>query len=306
MSIRKRVVNLLEATEANRRGFRVMGREVIDLLARARDHEIDREMLRDLLRRNYLANRLLDERMREIDRKNVELQRVNKVKNDFLAMASHDLRGPLGVVRISASILSDSLSDNLTEDQKTLVQQIHGASDFVLQLLDDLLDVAVLESGGVKLSLKERDYGTFVRDVIEANRAIAEAKDIRLSLECPPDVGEVCFDETRLRQVLNNLIGNAVKFSHRETAIVVTVEADGPRLATHVTDQGQGIPKTELPKLFQDFHRGSVKSTGGERSTGLGLSIARRIVEAHGGEIRVESEVGRGSRFSVLLSRSAT
>jgi signal transduction histidine kinase len=131
---------------------------------------------------------------------------------------------------------------------------------------------------------------------------LAEGKDITIALNADKNLPAVPADAFRIEQVLNNLIGNAIKFSHSGTTITLTVKGDekgGVHVA--IADQGQGIPADERERLFQPFSRTSVKSTGGESSTGLGLAITKRIIEAHGGSLEVHSEVGMGSVFSFTL-----
>lgn len=303
--MKARLQKLLEASAMSRQGLTTLTRELLEHMARERDEEINRGLMRDLLKQNAVSRRLLDERMREINEKNTELRRLDKVKNDFLGIAAHDLRGPLGAIQLASSLLCSEVCERHGEaDRRALLQQIEELSKFMLHLLDELLDVTAIESGNLHMRPREQSYKEFLQTVVNANRALAEAKDIELSLDCNADLGACVFDENRLRQVLNNLVSNAVKYSHRDTNVRITASASSGGVVTSVCDQGQGIPEAELGKLFNDFQRTSVRSTGGERSTGLGLAITRRIVEAHGGEIGVESEVGKGSRFWFWLPRT--
>jgi len=133
---------------------------------------------------------------------------------------------------------------------------------------------------------------------------LARAKSIELCLEAAENLPVVVMDPQRISQVLNNLITNAIKFSHPETRIVLGAEATPSALRVWVRDEGQGIPAEDLPKLFREFGRASTRATQGEKSTGLGLAIVKRIVEAHGGRVGVESRVGEGSTFFFTLPLS--
>jgi len=130
---------------------------------------------------------------------------------------------------------------------------------------------------------------------------LAQQKGIRLAIEHADDIPKMRIDRRKIEQVLNNLIGNAVKYSHRGTCITITITRGENHVTVKVTDQGQGIPSEDLPKLFKAFGRANVKATAGEQSTGLGLAIAHKIVEGHGGKMSVESQVGKGSSFSFQL-----
>ena len=141
----------------------------------------------------------------------------------------------------------------------------------------------------------------FLQEIWESNQLLAKTKSIDLKLTLKEPMPSVSFDAERISQVVTNLVSNAIKYSHPETTVTLSATTSGSRLQISVTDQGQGIPEDELPNLFKDFGRTSVKPTGGERSIGLGLAIVRRLVEAHGGRVWVRSEVGQGSTFCFSL-----
>lgn len=245
---------------------------------------------------NELANL-----QREMARKNAELEKANEQKNRFLGMAAHDLRNPLGVILTYSGFLQEEAGDKLNDEQREFVADIKEASKFMLQLVSDLLDVAAIESGQLKLDRRPADVVELIRHNVTLNGVLAARKEIVVELDPPPAVPLILLDRGKIEQVLNNLIGNAMKFSHHGTVVRVRLTcADG--LATvAVQDQGQGIPAADLPKLFKPFSRASVRTTDGEQSTGLGLAIVRRIIEGHGGRIWVESEVGKGSTFFFTL-----
>jgi PAS domain S-box-containing protein len=239
----------------------------------------------------------------EIAQKNAQLVELNNVKNQLLGMAAHDLRNPLSVVNASSTFLLDDMSRNLPEAKRAdFLRRIHSSSKFMLKLIDDLLDVAKIEAGKLDLELATGDLCGLIEENLTMNRMLAEKKGIRL--DYAPECGMPLFrfDRGKVEQVLNNLISNALKFSAPDT--VVTVQASRARdesVVVSVRDQGQGIPAEELDKLFKPFGKTSVRSTAGEKSTGLGLAICRKIVEGHGGRIWAESEIGKGSTFSFSL-----
>jgi signal transduction histidine kinase len=159
----------------------------------------------------------------------------------------------------------------------------------------------MIESGAIELRTKPIDLTELVKRHTAVNRPVAARKNIRLELDVEPGLPAIEADPHKIEQVLENLISNAIKFSPRQTAVKVTLRREGGGLKIAVTDQGPGIPEDERGKLFQPFSRTSVRPTGGEQSSGLGLAIARKIVEAHRGRIWLESEVGKGSTFFVTL-----
>lgn len=247
---------------------------------------------------NELANL-----QRQMAKANIELARLNEQKNQLLGMAAHDLRNPLGVIMSYAKFLDHMAGAKLDDKERQFVTQIEKSSQFMLRLLEDLLDVSQIESGKLLLAVAPLDLAAAVASNVELNSVLAAAKNIAIELQRSAEPLWVDADPTKIEQVLNNLISNAVKYSHPGTTVRVTLEADAGEVTVRVRDQGQGIPEAEIGKLFQAFSKTTVKSTGGEKSTGLGLAITRRIVEGHGGRIGVESRVGDGSCFSFTLPR---
>lgn len=242
---------------------------------------------------------------RELAKKTAELEKLNEVKNDMLGMASHDLRNPLSaIMSLSEMMLDEEDQDyqNLSDEQKEFLKEIHRSSQFMLSIVEDMLDISKIESGKINLNRDLVDLEWLVNHSVSLNRRLAEKKEISLEFVEPAQEMEITADAQKLEQVLNNLITNAIKYSHSGTHITVQIQkSDDSYIILSVEDEGQGIPKKEQKNLFKPFSKTSVKATGGEMSTGLGLAITRRIVEAHGGKIWVESEVGKGSTFYVRL-----
>ncbi len=248
------------------------------------------------------AMRYAIERMRIV----IELERVNEFKNQLLGIAAHDLRNPLSVILAASSFLLEDSAKLLPAERKTeFISRIKKNSEFMALLIDDLLDFAAIESGKVSLSLVPTDVVGLVRQNVEQNRMLAEPKGIPLELGSAGPLPVVAADPARLDRVLNNLIGNAVKFSDAGAQVTVSAARLNGSVVVSVQDHGPGIPREELSKLFRPFSKTSVRSTAGERSTGLGLAICREIIEAHGGHIWAESEVGKGSVFSFSLPVAA-
>lgn len=241
---------------------------------------------------------------RELARSNAGLIRLNEQKNQLLGMAAHDLRNPLGAIFSCSEYLLDELK-NLSDDQLEMLSAIKSSSEFMLQLIEDILNLSRIESGKIELRIEPCNLADLASRHVATNRLIAARKKIQVVLNLGPDLPTVEADPRKIEQVMENLLSNAIKFSPPGTTVTMTLIPMGAQVRIEVRDQGPGIPEAERGKLFQPFQRTSVKPTGGEKSSGLGLAIARRVVEAHGGRIGVESEVGVGSTFFVNLPLQA-
>jgi signal transduction histidine kinase len=242
-------------------------------------------------------NRELEQRIAE---RTQELLAMNEQKDRILGAVAHDLRGPLSGIHLSAEILR---TDDLSAESRALfINTIYEAASKALRLVDDLLDVSAIASGNVTLSPERVDLAAFLEQVRQMNEFIGARKGIALQIE-RRDVALWRFDPRRIEQVLSNLIDNAFKFSHPQTTVTVSVFEQDDALVITVVDQGQGIRPEDMSKLFQMFEQTATRPTGSEPSTGLGLSICKRLVELHGGTISAESEVGKGSRFTIRLPR---
>jgi signal transduction histidine kinase len=238
---------------------------------------------------------------RELTKRNVELERLNEIKNRFIGIAAHDLRNPLQVIEGYSQMLVDGQLGGVSPGQEKVISVIRKNSDYMLKLVTDLLHISKVEAGKLHLDLRETDLPALLETNVEFNRLLAGRKQIEIRLSREEGIPTLRVDAPKIEQVLNNLIGNAIKFSYPKTTVVVRAARREREVVIDVRDEGQGIPAGELDRLFIPFESHSVKSTGGEPSTGLGLAIAKRIVEGHGGELRVRSEVGVGSTFSFSL-----
>ena len=267
-----------------------------------RTADVDRELYEDLSR----VNNELATLQREMFKKNLELEKLNQQKNRLVGMAAHDLRTPLGVILGYSEFLEAETAGALTLEQREFIAVIRRTSEFMLRMVSDILDVTAIESGRLRLDRRPTNVVALVDHCVKLNRVIASRKNISVELESGPVADSVLLiDAGKIEQVLNNLIGNAVKFSHQGTQVQVRITCSPDRVTIAVQDHGQGIPAADLPQLFKPFGKASVRSTGGEQSTGLGLAIVRRIVEGHGGRVGLESEVGKGSTFSFTLPLDA-
>lgn len=265
----------------------------IDYLFKPLDVDITQAKVNTLLK--------LHDQQRELEIKNAELAKLNQEKNYFLGVASHDLRNPIGNIISLVHILEDELGDSLSLEMKEMLQMMNDSGRDMLELLNTLLDVSKIESGTMNLNLKSDSIGGAIQKSINDNIRTANAKSIVLDYNISDNIPNVAFDKIHLQQVLNNLISNAIKFSFGNTHVEINVNRKDNDVIISVKDQGQGIPSNDIHRVFMPFARTSVSSTNGEKSTGLGLTIAKRIVEAHGGNIWLSSEVGKGTTFFFSL-----
>ncbi len=281
------------AFEAGANDYIVKLPDPIELLARVHYHANACLAKRQL----HEALRALRESQSQLLDRNASLEQLNEQKNRLLGMAAHDLRNPLGVILTYSDFLESEAFDVLDNDQRDFVSTIKSTSEFMLHLINDLLDVSAIESGQLQLECTPTDLVELVRHNVARNRVLAHQKQIELEFEQSGSLPVLTLDRGKIEQVLNNLIGNAVKYSHPKTHVKIVLAADPQQASISITDQGQGIPEADLPKLFKPFGRTSVQTTAGEQSTGLGLAIVSNIIKGHGGNISVKSQVGKGSTF---------
>ncbi len=236
----------------------------------------------------------------EIERTNAELMRVNELKSTFLGIATHDLRGPIGNIRMIADLLSDDVIALSDSERAGLIHDIGVQSTHMLSLLNDLLDVTRIESGKLELRFEPFALRPFLEQLANRHQMMATPKDTKILLEDFPDM-DMTADPVRVRQVIDNLVSNAIKYSPPGSTVVVNATRTREGCRISVTDEGPGITEEDRKKLFKDFAKLSAKPTGGEKSVGLGLAISRRIVEAHGGSIGVDSHTGQGAEFWFII-----
>jgi signal transduction histidine kinase len=258
----------------------------------------DLQELRSSLTR---INAELSNLSRDQVKNNVLLEQLDQQKNRFLGMAAHDLRNPIAAIQAYTNLFLDEEGD-LSPELLEALGDIRSLTDFMLTLLSNTLDLNVIEQGYLNLEIRPIETTPFFLEQISLNTLLATAKKVVLEAvlgDVPPTFSGDCF---KLKQVMNNLLSNAVKFSPVGSIVRISVQLDPDGLLrVEVIDQGAGIPEAEQIKLFTPFGRTSVRSTGGETSTGLGLAITKNIVLAHGGTIGVLSTVGAGSTFWFTL-----
>ncbi|MFY7998752.1 MAG: sensor histidine kinase, partial [Candidatus Kapaibacteriota bacterium] len=247
------------------------------------------------------ANTMLSERLQQVDEKNRQLALLNHEKNELMGIVAHDLKNPIGAVRGLADIILLGLADPARVN--SIAQQIVNTSNRMLELVTNLLEVNRLEEGTMQLHLVVADVVPFVETSVWGFQHHAEAKNIRMEFLNEASQSMVLVDEQAITQVLDNLVSNAVKYSPHGTTIRAFVKTSANTVRVEIHDEGPGISEEDMKKLFGKFARLTAQPTGGEHSTGLGLSIVKKIVEAMNGKVWCESELGKGATFIVELPR---
>lgn len=256
----------------------------------------------ETLRRQVIGlNRDLGVLTRHLQKSNAELARLNELKNQFLGMAAHDLRKPLGLIVSYAEFLEDEAAALLDTEQKGFLSRIQSAAAGMRELINDFLDVAMIESGKLDIETTPMSLSDVLKQALEVVNVQARRKSVTVEAARAPAMPPLLLDGPKMEQVLTNLISNAVEFSAEGQSVRVRTRFDGETATVEVRDHGPGIAPEDAERLFHAYQRTSAKKTAGERSSGLGLVIARKIVEAHGGRILVRSEPGRGATFIVEI-----
>jgi signal transduction histidine kinase len=246
------------------------------------------------------------ERAKELQQCFIEVDKLEEGRRQFvrfLSIVAHDLQSPLVATQSILSYIADGYTGDITEGQKDLLQRGIRRIDELLVLITDLLDIPRIEAGQLVREMQELSLNGVVKQAVVGLDRVARQKGLELKIELPETSPKITASSRRLQQVLNNLISNAINYTHDGTVLVRMKEHEN-EIAVEVIDTGIGIPPDELPKIFDDFFRGK---KAGKKGTGLGLSISKRIVEAHGGKLWAESpcvETGTGSKFTFTLPKN--
>jgi PAS domain S-box-containing protein len=238
------------------------------------------------------------------ERKEAEekLKEAMEIKSQFISTVSHELRTPLASMKEAISIVSDEVAGKINKDQRNFLNIAERNINRLVRLINDVLDFQKLEAGKMKAHIQENNINEVVEEVQKTMLPSAKKKGIDILLELDDSLPKARFDRDKIIQVLTNLVSNAIKFTE-QGRVSVGVQPRDEELVIRVKDTGIGIPKDELPKIFERFYR--VHRPGTQiQGTGLGLTIVSKIVMMHGGRIEVESEVGKGSTFTVFLPLS--
>ncbi len=224
----------------------------------------------------------------------------DRLQDDFISNVSHELRTPLTAIREAVSLMRDGILGSVTDEQVKFLTMCIRNADHLRRIVDTILDISKIEAGRIRMAKKNCALTEIVQAVVEAFQPVAARKGLSLGLSPGADHAQVFADRDRITQVLNNLIGNAIKFTS-SGAIAVSVEASDGQAVCSVSDPGRGIAEEDLPKVFGKFQQFGALADPANKGTGLGLAISREIVRLHAGDMSVRSVLGQGSTFSFTL-----
>ena len=272
-----------------------------DFLQKPIDRALLRARLSSCLRRKHLQDRER-EHLGQLEASNQELKRLNQLKNRFLAVAAHDLKNPMSKALVLVDQLLQPEADALPpEGRKHVARRIRDSVHRMLGIVQGLMDTAIYESEQVALRRRSLDLGGLLAFVIEDNRAYAASKHIHLQSILPPGPILLEADEIRIREAVDNLVNNAIKFSPLDRPVEVALSEDDGWARIQVKDRGPGLTEEDMASLFGPYQRLSAMPTAGEISIGIGLSIVKQMVELHGGRVWAEPTPGGGATFCLSL-----
>jgi PAS domain S-box-containing protein len=261
-------------------------------------------VIRDISERRQTEDRLREMQQtyaRELESRNREVERANQLKSEFLASMSHELRTPLHTIIGFSELLAEELEGPLNEKQRRFMDHIHTDSLHLLALINDILDISKIESGRLSLSREAFDITGTVEETLSSIRPQGIAKAITIETNLSISV-PIYADRLRVKQVLLNLLSNALKFTPEGGKVAVEAALRNGFIEISVSDTGIGIPKDQHEAVFDKFYQVGATTKGVREGTGLGLAISKALVEEHGGRIWLESEPGRGSRFTFTIA----
>jgi signal transduction histidine kinase len=307
LSLSRRMVEPIEAIRA---GASRIGEGALDQLIAIKSGD-ELEDLADEF--NEMASRLgesyatlerrVADRTREVEDKSRQLELATRNKSEFLANMSHELRTPLNAIIGFSELLLEKAFGDLTERQAEYVADILSSGKHQLAVINDVLDLSKVESGRLDLERSSFSLAAAVSDAVTFVRARATQRGIALSAQLDPDLGDIDGDQRKVKQVLVNLLSNAVKFTPDGGRVAVVASRTNGEVTIAVSDTGAGMSTDDLGLIFREF--GQTASARGHEGTGLGLALAKRLIELHGGRISTQSEPGHGSTFTFTLPATA-
>ena len=306
MVARHHVIGVISIQSFEKSAFREADLVLLTAIANQAAVAIENAHLyKDLEGLNLALEYRVNERTNELREANIRLVAADRSKNQFLASMSHELRTPLNAIIGFSSILIESTRGSMQPRLYRFLENIHTAGSHLLDLINDILDLAKIESGKLQLQFETFELRDTIAVVERVIKGMAAERHVSVITKIDDDIGKVHMDEGRLKQILLNLLSNAVKFSNHSGFVYLNAKAAGSdAIRIEVTDSGMGIPGDELGRIFEEFYqvRETRRHKGG---TGLGLSLTKNFVEMHGGTISVQSEPGKGSTFTIELPRDA-
>ncbi len=271
--------------------------------------EVMKEGAYDYLPKPFTPDELLIVVERGLQKRRLEVEstalREEKaaMERNFVTMVTHQLRSPLSAISQYAEVLLGGMGGELNETQCDMLGRIQHRLDGLLNLINDWLDMSRIQSGEILSRLQRVSLSRCVKDAVDGFELAAGEKNIRCTVEIPPGFPDVQVDPFTFRELLNNLIANAIKYNREGGSITIRAHEKKDWAVLEVEDTGIGIEEKEIPFVFDQFYRGKAQEVRTQTGTGLGLSIVQRIVKAHGGKVEVRSRPGKGTVFSIYVNR---
>lgn len=242
---------------------------------------------------------------RRLDRESRALREEKEaMERNFITMVTHQLRSPLAAVFQYLEVLLGNIGGELNDVQREMLERIGERIDGLLQLINDWLDLSRIQAGEISHRLESVGLGSCIDSALAGLELAAKTKQLKLVTDIPANLPPVRVDPSSFREVLSNLISNAIKYNRPGGEVQIRGFEQGERVVVEVEDNGFGIDNREIPFIFEQFYRSRAKEIRGEQGTGIGLAIVDKIVRAHGGHIEVRSRIGQGSVFSVYIDRA--
>ena len=238
----------------------------------------------------------------ELELANKRLKAMYEIQKEFTSTVSHELRTPLASIKTAIDLVVKKMVGEINKEQEEVLGRAKNNVDRLKRLIDDILDLTKIESGKLQMNFMMNDIHRVIQEVVEAQKDVAQSRGLYLKTELDAKVPKIPFDSDRIIQVLNNLLGNALKFTKQGGITVKTQnKSQENHIVVSVIDTGKGISEKDMPKLFQKFQQLESAQDNEEGGTGLGLAICKEIVTRHGGKIWVESKPGEGTAFNFIL-----
>ena len=276
------------------------GKTLLATIAQGQDITERKQAEEELEKYRKHLEELVEERTSEVEQANVRLQELDRLKSVFLASMSHELRTPLNSIIGFTGIILQGMSGEVNEEQRKQLTMVKNSASHLLSLINDVLDISKIEAGKVELSLGEFSLDDVVREVVETVSSVVSEKGLELTTKVPEGI-TLLSDKRHIKQVLLNLVSNAVKFTDRGSLNIAARVLRDENLEIRVTDTGIGIQNEDMDKLFQPFQQISAPLAKSREGTGLGLYISKKLAALLGGDISARSEYGRGSEFTFIV-----
>lgn len=280
--------------------------ELVSVLANQIGQSLENARLfEQVYRSSQILESKIQDRTRQLASLLEEVKHISRTKSEFISAVSHELRTPLTSIKGYAAILITGKLGNIPDPVKERLEKINTHSDNLVKLINNLLDIARIESGRVEMKMEECDIAPLIENVRDLLTPQMREKNIQWQTEVDKNVPHLVLDKHQIERVFINLVGNAIKFTPEKGTICIRVHRDTEMATMEVSDSGIGIPKEDLNKLFDEFYRVDNEINQNVKGTGLGLSLVKKIVEAHKGRIWVASELNKGTTFYFTLPLSA-